>query len=281
MIVHITCECQRMREDIVKKKVIRVFFDIGVRRRGDLVLIRSNEDKMSANAIHWSEKSEFEQREKKSKQNLFDAHEKLVKARQTITKLKTMLDNERRSNIQLVHWKAINMKVIEDLHRQIQQFHDDYGLDISKLVDKLYSAHEEVAALRIETDEIESYADRTVRKTIEEIDSLRKTNFRHKTNLIQKQSISQCGFPSKNEIDYFSSGVFEQLKESNAVLSEENDRLRRQICELEEKKKKNSVEVLATMEEVTKQRSKSRLYKSLRKTGTIMKPTLPTKTIPR
>ncbi|EAX98088.1 hypothetical protein TVAG_415120 [Trichomonas vaginalis G3] len=265
---------ENMRKDIVKVRIMKVFGRIAVSRARQKDIEQAEEERKIANGQMWNKKLQAEDKEEKLRRDLLKAHSRLCETELEISKLSQQLDNEKMSNIQLVHWKAKNMKVVEKMNKKIKSFNDDSGIDIDSLVEKLDAATEELESLREETDSLEKEADVTVRRTISSLNTKR-------TQKKQMMAQSMRGIQSQSiKPEYNLEEIAQRLSDDNIRLRQENEDLAKQIEELESQKASKPQEVLQMMENVTKQRSMSRLSSQAKK-KTIVKPNFTSKTIPR
>ena len=264
----------QMRKKIIMMKVMKRLDEVAVSRTENKKIAQAEIERKEANAKLYQDKLEAQEREEKLETDLYNVHQKLCETELTIQKLKQMLENEKMSNIQLVHWKAKNMKVVEELNRQIKQFTDQSEIDIDALTERLEEAQAELEQLRKETDALEIEANKTVRKTISQIGQIRESKARSKSSM----SITLRNTVQRPDIDF--DLVAQRLSEDNIALKQENDYLRKQIAELEKNKKNRSPSTIQAMEEVTKPRVHSRMRSTMKKTP-IIKPTVILKSMPR
>lgn len=265
---------EQMRKEIIRIRIIKVLGKIAVPLARQKDIDAAEEERKVANGDMWNKKLKAEEREEKLKRDLLKAHSRLCETELEISRLSQQLDSEKMSNIQLVHWKAKNMKVVEEMNKKIKEFNDDSGINIDELVDKLDAAQEELEHLREETDSLELEADNTVRRTISSLNEKRAQ---------KKQALAQSmrGLQSQAiKPEYNLEEIAQRLSDDNIRLRMENEELEKQIAELEEQKASKPQEILQMMENVTKQRSQSRISSQTKKKA-IFKPTPSPKTLPR
>jgi hypothetical protein len=165
-----------------------------------------------------------------------------------INKLKTRLENEKMGNIQLVHWKANNLKTIDEMDRQLAIVSSAEDVNIDLLLKRLLAAHTELDGLLDYSAKFNEVADENIRQPIAEV----ATMWNEILDATKRESFSRnarttTAFERQKERKRIA--FEEKLRNENMELQQQNEELRSQIAALESEKLKKSVQVKAVMEE--------------------------------
>ncbi|OHT13900.1 hypothetical protein TRFO_15776 [Tritrichomonas foetus] len=266
---------EKLRREIILLRCFRILTTIGVKRNSAKVLKETIENKKNENSQLYNDKFVSELHEATCKEDLKEKHRYLSNTKANIEILKQQLDNEKMSNIQLVHWKAKNMKTIDQLKNEIDSFGEtinDYNID--DLVKKLDDAQTELDNLRETTNLIDTTTDIDVRIPMQKVEKIRTKVRATKLDQarLMKTFNNDLAFQEKLEMKEL---FVQQLSDENIELRHENESLLLRVEELERQKQNKSVGVRALMEGTLRARASNPLKMQARTTGRIVKPYVP------
>lgn len=243
---------QQMRKVIAKMRIMTHLDNLGVERTYLKAIEKVEEERKEANAILWRSKAEAEQIERKLINNLKGAHHRLARIHATIDELRQELDNERMINIQLVHWKVMNQKVIDELNNQIAQYEDPDGYDINGLVTKVEQSQAELDQLTEETDMLNEEVTTELKQRFNEIDRIRSAA-RTKRIINSRNFERNVNMRSDETVDYTS--TITKFEQANEELRKENEEMKNKIEKLLQEKMSKSRNTIQFMEQASKPRS--------------------------
>jgi hypothetical protein len=93
-------------------------------------------DRQTERAHLWEVRREFEIHEKQMLETLQESYRKLAGSEIEIEKLKQQLENEKQSTIQLVHWKAMNVKKEDKLEADLKKVESAGKIDVGRLLSR-------------------------------------------------------------------------------------------------------------------------------------------------
>jgi hypothetical protein len=186
-------------------------------------------------------------------QRLHDAHHQLSVAQAAIDRLKTQLENEKLGNIQLVHWKANNSKVIDGLLLQRAEFAGTGDMNIDALVRRLEPAQAQLEELDEFSAEFNARVEEEVRKPLRAIEEKRTgiSGAKKEAALAATMGGSTDAALWETEARI---GRWKQAKEEHEQLKKQNEELKNKIEALEQEKRGKAIAVRAFMEETLKTR---------------------------
>jgi hypothetical protein len=229
-----------IRREIVMRRICRCLNEVAVRSRYCKRIDRVERERCIANTALWSHRIQYNAEHVGMGQRLYDAHQQLSVAQASINHLKTQLENEKLGNIQLVHWKANNLKVIEGLQREIMRFRGADEMDIDRLLSKLEPAEAELGELTKFGDEFERAVREDVGMPVEQIMAMREEM------KVAKHAASEAATMTMSRSR---SGVVARVREENERLRGANLEMRGRIEVFEATKQTKPVAVKAFMEE--------------------------------
>jgi hypothetical protein len=246
----------KMRKEIIALRLCRCLNEIAVHRAGSKRLRVIEAERREGNVFLWGNRLKCLAEEESMEEKLHRTHHRLSQTQEAIEKLKTQLENEKMGNIQLVHWKANNLKTIDEMDRQLNEFASVGDVNVDLLLRRLTSAHAELDELREYAAEFDEVANADVRNPISEIATMW-----NEINLVTRNESASRSTKSALALDRQKQRTKEafsqRIKDENERLKEENDVLRDRILELESEKMKKSMQVKAIMEETLAHRGLS------------------------
>jgi hypothetical protein len=263
-------EIDEMKQEIVRLRVGQVFNETAVRvlitrRLGAII-----EDRRAANVTLWANRLKCLPAEEAFEKHVYDAHMQLSRAQEEFQKLNATLENEKMRNIQLVHWKAKNLKTIDELQRQLSQFEGVGDVDIDSLIAKLSAAQDELEDLRDIGATLEIMVERDVLVPLEGLEGIRAslTEARRMGQKEHAEHLQNSALIQKRQRrDAFT----QHMHEENVRLQETNSKLMERIMELESQKEQKSAQVKSFMESTLAERGISLRARS-RMAGKILRP---------
>ena len=264
-------ENEEMRKEILKLRICRCISEMANSRFYSKRLAAVEGDRKAANAQLWSNRLQYETLEVQMEKQLEATYRRLEDTEIEIEQLKQQLDTEKLSNIQLVHWKAKNLKTVDNLKAELTKFKNMRDINIGELRKTIEERQEELSALRAEGDdlarkigEIVSGPQKEICKVLDQIQDTRVA----KAELMQTLRETN-GF----ELERASarSPDLERFTAENTRLRHLNELLRQQIDELSRQLPKQS-ETSSILDSASQRTGVS--SRSLIKTSVIVRPTL-------
>ncbi|EAY06950.1 hypothetical protein TVAG_099900 [Trichomonas vaginalis G3] len=265
-------------------RITRCMALIALKRSFSKKIASAESDRRSANAQLWGSKLSSDEDGKMMTQQLIETGRRLADLEIEIEKVKQQLENEKMSNIQLVHWKAKNERKADELKTEIAKFDDVGDVNIDELLAKLEAKESELEQLRRESDEIEEKAENEIRKPMKDISKLREQirDARISRGVMLRTSNSVLSQEAKDwEADMRNRELAtSSVSQENQKLKKENELLKIQIERYQSDKDGRSVEQKKQMEATLKfNGAKSSLAKAASKVKPITKPVLPPRSI--
>lgn len=274
--------------DLAKKikilRITRCMAMIALRRTFKKKIASAESDRRAANATLWGAKLDYDENGKLMMEQLIDTSRRLANLEIEIEKVKQQLENEKMSNIQLVHWKAKNERKADDLKNEIAKFDNMGDVNIDELLQKLEAKTTELEDLRRESDEIEMRAESDIRKPMKDIQKMREQIRDQRisrgimlrtSNSVLSQEARDWQADMKNRELATSS-----VSQENIKLKKENELLKIQIERYEADKDGRSVEQKKQMEATLRfNGTKSSMARAASKISPITKPSLPPRSI--
>lgn len=264
---------EELRKKIIMNRILRVMTEIGIKRTYRKVLDVNVESRKEHNAKLWAQKLENNTRENAFDYDLIQIHHKLSETKSEIERLKQQLENEKMTSIQLVHWKAKNIKKIEQMKQRLNQFDEEIeDVNIDQLVRRLDEAQSELDALREDTFDIDEKVEEEIRKPLRYTEKV-KTRFKDAKGLRKRMETMKHQEEMMAEKQETYDYILDQLIQQNFEFQKDNETLLKQIEELEYKKAMSSQRAKSVMEDTIKLRAPV-LRMSMRQPGRIVKPTI-------
>ena len=247
---------QKLRKEIILLRCLRVLSEVGVKRYYKKVIIENIEQRKLSNTQLWNEKFKSEVHNNSLDSQLFEAHRMLSDSKLEIIKLNQQLENEKMSNIQLVHWKAKNIKNFEAMKKRLDEFDETIeDVNIDNLVKKLAEAQNELDELRENNEAVDFEIEEDVRKPLKIIEEIKN---KVKESKMQKRKMDRLQMENEmiHQEEVTNKELFvQELSDANIQLRLANDQLTSQIQELENQKKTKSERAKFLMEETLKARA--------------------------
>ena len=270
----IDIENTELKRKIKILRIIRCFGNIATKRVFAKKILSAESDRKQANSVLYSNKLLYEENGEMLETQLKEAHRKLAFLEIDIEKLKQQLDNEKMSNIQLVHWKAKNEHRADDLKKELSQFNEDSEVNIDELLEKISAKQQELDELREDNKAMEEEIEKSIRAPSREAaklrDSIRRINI--SKNEIFERVQSSMTSPLQSADIHKRDYAAQLLSEENIKLRHENELLKNKIEKLKAEKDTKGVDEQKIMASTIK--PKSQLARATSKLATIKKPTI-------
>jgi chromosome segregation ATPase len=163
-------------------------------------------------------------------QSVQNAYHRLADCEIETARLKQQLENEKQSMIQLVHWKATNMKKEEQIIADVKLVEAAGKINIGSLLSRLEAARTTLDELKETTEELDEEIEKSVRKPMRKAERVRSQI--QATQIQRTEAIHgrrpQIAFAALNP------EALEDVVQQNADLSVRNERLQQQIDALEQ-----------------------------------------------
>jgi hypothetical protein len=207
-----------------------------------------DQDRQFERARLWELKREFEVQEGHMLLTLQQLYRRLGDCEIEIERMRQCLDNEKQSTIQLVHWKAMNVKREDKLMADLKKVEFAGKIDVGSLIKRLEAAHETLDALTAETDIIDQRIEKEVRTPAREAERVRK---QIQQTMIQKSEAlrtptARPHTAGPGEAD----SLISEYRDENIQLRSKNDSLRQQIESLEDAIAQLPKKTVALMEDM-------------------------------
>ena len=266
---NIEAENAELRQQVIKMRIVRCLSDIANTRFYKKKLNTAESDRRSANAQLWSNKLQYESQEEAREKQLAVTHKRLSDTEIEIERLKQQLDNEKLANSQLVHWKAKNLKTVENLKAEIAQIRNVSDVNIDNLLEKMRAKQEELDELRKEGEELDKQTEEFIRRPMRQVDKIRTQVMQTR---VAKSSLVETmrSLGDEDEVMARSQHAAALISE-NAQMRKTNELLRKQIEELESVKDKKATDVRTYME-TTVQPPPPSIRSTMKAPGIIIKP---------
>lgn len=192
--------------------------------------------KKIASAEFWNKKVEAEQKDLQTADHLHQVHENLAAFQIETVKLKQQIENERLSNIQLIHWKATNVNTVENLQSKINQIEMVPGVNYQSLIQQLEDAQAEVESLRGTSEAFDHRVEIEIKYP-----QVQTKLVRAKTSRLRQEydPFVQVNNQELLQKQYMKELFVQQLSEENIQLKNQKQFLETQIQQIELEKENN------------------------------------------
>jgi hypothetical protein len=245
-----------MRREITVGRVLRCMNAVAVRRHFSKTIGEVDGERRTANAALWADRLRCGAIHAATGQRIWDAHQQLSVTQAEIVRLKTQLENVKLGNIQLVHWKANNLKVIDGLQRRRAEYAGTGDMDIDALIARLEPAQAQLEELDAFKCEFDGKVERDVRAPIRTIGGMRAG-----IAGVRKGGAAAAAEARMADVALWETearvGKWTQARLENEALGAKNAELREKIAELEEEKRGRAVAVRKFMEDVIRTKAPS------------------------
>ena len=261
-----------MTQEILKLRVCRCISDMANASFYRKRLSAIEGDRKAANALLWSNRLQYETLEGAMEKQLEGAYKRLEDTEIEIEQLKQQLDVEKASNIQLVQWKAKNIKIIDNLKNELAKFKNMRDINIGELKNALDARQAELAVLQEEGEELNRQFQATIAAPQREIS---RTLGRIQESRMAKSSLMQTLRSTSSEPTDpdIASPTLEKLSSENTRLKHMNELMKQQIASMSLVKERKPPEVRLYMEASTQ--PPSPLKNMTAKPAGIFKPAVP------
>jgi hypothetical protein len=271
-----------MRREIILTRLCRCLNQTAVRLHYSKRLNSIAVDRQGVNEVLWLVRLQTQTKEHTMECQVYDAHQQFGVTQQKIDQLMIQLENVKFGNIQLVHWKAKNLKTIEGLKQQLAAFQGVGDINIDNLIRKIDIAHAELDGLLDFADELETRVDEDVRQPLRQLDETREHIEDAKTAEVLTIMRAHPAILEEEK----RRGKIEFLRRARAENQELRDKMaavKARIEELERLKLRKPMAVREFMEDILHTKSPSLRAMSRFGGGRILRPTMliATKTYPR
>ena len=243
----------KLRKEIIIRRVLSCMAQRSLVAQYTKKLVKTEEERKKANIGLWAEKFKYFSEEEYMEQLLHEANVKLVQTKSDIEQVTAMLDDARMNNCQLVHWKAYNMKTVDELKHQLSLLDGVGDINVGRLLRRLEAGITELEELREVGDRLEYETEETVRRPLRTAEGIRRNIKQIKmTRTLSRQLATAESMRSAraNEQAYY-----QGLLDENAQLKNDNEQLWAKIQEMEQFKQKKSVYVQGLMEDALHQKA--------------------------
>lgn len=269
------------RKYVLKLRIVRCLNEISMRMYFQKRLTAVENDRRQANAALFSNRLNYETQEVSMLKQLDGCRKRLTDTEIEVERLKQQLENEKMNNIQLVHWKAKNLKTVDELKEKLSHF-KAVDVNVDELLTRLQERQAALDLLRAETDEIEKNFNDEVRAPMKEVERLREEMLK------ARKERAELFMAMKKEGDF--NGDFDErleketkiraILDENAQLKHDNALLKSQIDEMEFQKEKRARDMKSFMEKTT-QPPPPTIRSSAKVPGAIIKPTVTGRSLSR
>lgn len=248
-------ESDKLRKEITIRRIIGCLSRRSLITQYTKKLTKTEDERKKANIGLWDEKFKHFSEEVYMEQLLHEANVKLVQTRSDIDRVKTMLDDARMNNCQLVHWKAHNMKTVDELKRQLALLEGVGDINVGRLLRRLEAGITELEELREFGERLEFETEETVRRPLRTAEGIRRNIKQVKmTRTLSRQLATAESMRSERESE---EAYYQAILNENAQLKRDNEQLWAKIQEMQEFKQKKSVHVQGLMEDALHQKAPS------------------------
>ncbi|KAK8898841.1 hypothetical protein M9Y10_001133 [Tritrichomonas musculus] len=240
-----------LRVETRKMRIFRCLAGIAAQRYFTKRIKSLEMDRVHERAKLWQSKRDFELLQSQKLEELRRAYRKLADDEIEIENLKQLLENEKQSTIQLVHWKALNSKKEDQIQNELKKFTEVEKVNISSLLSKLNNAKERLDKLNQETEYIEIETERTIRTPMRKAEQVRKKILT--TKLARTEVLKTKTMPSMRPQTAFAlntESIIAQYRDENVQLMSRNEHLMAQIEMLENTRDQMPQKTVAYMSEV-------------------------------
>ncbi|OHT10147.1 hypothetical protein TRFO_20703 [Tritrichomonas foetus] len=267
----------QMRKEILMLRVFKCLSETGMKRFYSHKLTEVAQDRKERNEQLWHDKLAFEYHEKITEEKLYQTHQRLSDSKLEIEKLKKQLENAKMSNIQLVHWKAKNLKTIDGIKKQLLDFKGVGDVNIDKLMTWIEDGQNELDELRDFSEKLEETREATVNVSIRKVEKIRTAV--RQTKFAQAKMLETANEAMFIEEQSQREEMVQKLSDENIELRHKNETLLEKIRDLENQKAAKSERARILMEETLHSRKPSLRAKTRMATKrTIVKPGLSSRT---
>lgn len=240
-------ENEDIRHKTVKMRIFRVLNDIAIRHFYHKRLLAVESDRKAANASLRINKLAYEAQEAQTEKQLVLTHQRLTDTEIEIERNKQLLENEKMSNIQLVHWKAKNTKTIENLKKQLTNFKGIGDVNIDNLLQKLSERQDILDVLLEDSNQLDNQCEQQIRKPMRKVERVRTAIGR--TRCAKSALLTTRSRQIQDEPHSAPQGDrSRKLLEENKQLKHVNEILRRRVAEAENNKIKQASDTKNFME---------------------------------
>ena len=263
-------ENNAIRKQILKIRCIKCLSEIGIRRKAEKLQNESEKLRKAENIQFWDTKLKSTDVEVNYADSLLEKNLELNAKTAEIEELRKKLDNERLHNIELVHWKAANVKTVDNLKDKINSFGESiYDYNITNLVQQLEAAQTELESLRENAKALETEKINEIYVPMIEAEKIRaKVRSSKNEKSILLSTIADKAFHEEQAIK---ENFVQHLSDENIELRLSNEQLKEKIAEYEKQKQMKSERAKSLMEEALQSRNMPLRF-GTRTTGRIVKP---------
>jgi len=253
-------EISAFKNDIRKMRIIRCMSNIATRRFFTKRMQSYEIDRKFESSRLWESKHDFEVLQSSMQAQLQNAYRSLTDAEINIEKTKHLIESEKKSTIQLVHWKAMNSKRETQLEKEIKALENIENTNIGELLEKIERSTSILNRLTEETSFIDEVAERTIKTPMKEAENIRN---RITSSRLQRQSVLRSHTASRAESGMeISSSLINSYIEENEQIKSRNLSLKQEIRSLEIAQGALPRDVITVMSDVTSSPRMNQTFKS-------------------
>lgn len=226
---------EQMRKEIILLRIFRCLNEKGSKLYYSRRIREVIDERKKNNEEMWRDKLIYEQEAEKSEEKLYKKHQEMSDYRLEIDKLKTELENQKMSNLQLVHYKANHLKTIDELKRQLDKYQGVGDVNINRLLNQLMEKEDELEQLRAVGDDLDSQFETSIKGSLKRVEQVRTAVAKSRS---QRSRLMHSAMESREEMqtrDQYAKYI-QQITKINADIQKQNDDLKQKIEDLEKQK---------------------------------------------
>jgi hypothetical protein len=274
LVAEVNADIAKMAAEVTRLRILRCMSEIATGRFFKKRMTAVASDRKQAHALLWSSRLGYETSEHAMEAQIAVTHRKLSETEVEIEKVKQQLETEKLSNNQLVHWKAKNLKTVDNLLQQLQRFAQVGDVNVTELLEKLADRHAELDVLRGEGNEFDKVVRQQVKDPMNQVDDLRERILGTRS---AKSRIARSMKGTEGEQATLEFNIA-KLRNQNTKLMRSNQLLEIEISDLEAQKAAKCLDVKSFMEQVVVPPVLA-VRSPTRSRGLIVRPHLPPKPV--
>jgi hypothetical protein len=272
-------ENEVQRDNIRKLRILRCMDCRACTRAFNKRLTAVQLDRRQAFSVFWNNALMSEEYEASVVKDFEELCAKLNETELETERVRQQLENEKASNIQLVHWKAMNTKRTEELKKKIDAVKHVGDVNVSELLESLEQGHMELDQLRGEEGTFTEEKMRVIDGPLREVESLKSKVQKARVEKVRLMESLRTMERSVEEAKRPMTAVSPDGE--NARLKRVNVRLKQRIKDLSDAKNRRSADIKSFMENTVQVQGNFGTRSSLRTPGVLIKPLFATRPISR
>ncbi|OHT03002.1 hypothetical protein TRFO_29705 [Tritrichomonas foetus] len=220
-------------EDLEKlRKMLRItttISGIAVKKIYSRMIKKVAEEKKSFSAMLWHGKRLFEEDMAELNEELRKAYSKLTNAEIEIENLHVEIEESKRKTVKLLHWKEMNLRQIDNIHKELRKLTNVGDVNITQLLTKINARKEELELLEFEHEKLEEEIYYQVKEPMMELDEMRREISYRKATCVRRPKPQEPPISMSDQVQ----NKVNEILEMNKMLTQENEEIRMKIYELE------------------------------------------------